>query len=424
VKQARRIKGFVGMVNRDVILTMGVRLLIILSGFGTSILTARFLGPGGRGDYFLATTIALTIVQFSNLGLHSSNTYLAAKDRALLRGLVANSFWVSLVGGGGVAVTVALVMQLGNWLTNTPLGYLWLAIALVPPTLFFMLGNNLLVGINRIDTFNGFQVGNNLVVLLFMGLAGWQGWGVQGFLGANVLAGCCMGAVLLVVLLRYSSEGEGLAFRREVFSAGFRYGIKVYVASLLAFLVLRSNVFLLKSLATTEEIGYFSVATQIADVLSVLPTSVAIVLFPNLVRSDAAGRWTTTLRSMGTVGGLMVVACAIAAILVEPFIRIAFGSGFLAAVPILLWMLPGVFFLSMSTVVSQYLAAIGFPKVLTGIWVIAFTIVAALSWFLVPLYSGAGAAMALSLTYGLLFLMILRLAWVMEQRLVSHFKSD
>lgn len=412
------------MVNRDVILTMGVRLLIILSGFGTSILTARFLGPGGRGDYFLATTIALTIVQFSNLGLHSSNTYLAAKDRALLRGLVANSFWVSLVGGGGVAVTVALVMQLGNWLTNTPLGYLWFAIALVPPTLFFMLGNNLLVGINRIETFNGFQVGNNLVVLLFMGLAGWQGWGVKGFLGANVLAGCCMGAVLLVVLLRYSSEGEGLAFRREVFSAGFRYGIKVYVASLLAFLVLRSNVFLLKSLATTEEIGYFSVATQIADVLSVLPTSVAIVLFPNLVRSDAAGRWTTTLRSMGTVGGLMVVACAIAAILVEPFIRIAFGSGFLAAVPILLWMLPGVFFLSMSTVVSQYLAAIGFPKWLTGIWLIAFTIIAALSWFLIPLYSGAGAAMALSLTYGLLFLMILRLAWVMEQRLVPHFKSD
>lgn len=411
------------MPNRDVILTLGVRLLIMVSGFATSILTARFLGPGGRGDYFFAVTIALTVVQFSNLGLHSSNTYLVAKDKALLRGLVANSFWLSLVGGGGVALMVALVMQLGNGLTDTSSGYIWPTVALVPPTLFFLLGNNLLVGINRIDAFNGFQVSNNIVVLLFMGLTGWQGWGVRGFLGANVLAGYFMGAVLLVVLLRYSKDGKDLAFKREVFSAGFRYALKVYIASLLAFLVLRSNVFLLKSLTSVEEVGYFSVATQIADVLSVLPTSVAIVLFPNLVRSDAAGRWATTLRSMATVGGLMVIACAIAAILVEPFVRIAFGSGFLAAVPIVFWMLPGVFFLSMSTVVSQYLAAIGFPKVLTGIWLIALVIVVTSSWFLIPLYSGAGAAIALSLTYGLLFLMILRLAWVMEHRLMSHIKS-
>jgi O-antigen/teichoic acid export membrane protein len=410
------------MGSRDVILTTGVRLLNIVLGFATSILTARFLGPEGRGHYFFIVTIASTIVQFSNLGLHSSNTYQVAKDKSLLRGLVANSFWISLLGGGGIAGIVALVIQSSNWSTETPLVHLWLASALVPSMLFFMLGNNLLVGINRIDVFNAFQVGSNVLVLLFMGLAGLQGWGVVGFLGANVLAGCLTAAVLLVVLLRYSNKADGFAFRSKVFSAAFRYAAKVYLASLLAFLVLRSNVFLLKGLTSVDQVGYFSVATQLADVLGILPTSVALVLFPNLVQSEAHRRWATTLRSTAIVGGFMTVACLIAVVLVEPFVKIAFGSKFLAAVPILLWMLPGVLFLSMSTVISQYLAAIGFPRLLLGIWLIAFVVVVSSSEVLIPLYSGTGAAMALSVTYSLVFLMVLWLAWITEQRLISSNK--
>jgi O-antigen/teichoic acid export membrane protein len=411
------------MRNWNVIITTGSRLLIILLGFATSILTARFLGPEGRGNYFFVVTLASTIVQFSNLGLHSSNTYQVVKDKSLLRGLVANSFWLSLVGGSGIAAGAAALVQMENWFNDTSPVHLWLAVLLVPSMLFFMLGNNLLVGINRINVFNMFQVGSNFLVLLFMGLAAWQGWGLAGFLGANILAGCIMGALLLAVLLHYSNDAKGLAFSRQLFSAGFRYAVKVYLASLLAFLVLRSNVFLLKGLTSVEEVGYFSVATQIADVLAVLPTSVALVLFPDLVRCEANQRWIATLRSMTVVGGLMLVACAIAAILVEPFVRIVFGSTFLASVPILRWMLPGVLVLSMSTVVSQYLAAIGFPKLLTGIWLVALVVVVASSWFLIPLYSGAGAAIALSITYGLLLLTILRLAWVMEQRIVSNSRT-
>ena len=54
--------------------TFSTRVLLIIFSLATSIIIARSLGPEGRGLYALAITIGTMGVQFTNMGLHSSNT--------------------------------------------------------------------------------------------------------------------------------------------------------------------------------------------------------------------------------------------------------------------------------------------------------------------------------------------------------------
>jgi O-antigen/teichoic acid export membrane protein len=394
------------MLKKEIITTIGARIVIMLSGFTASILTARFLGPEGRGEYFFIVTLVALSVQFGNLGLHASNTYLVAKDHSLLSKLTANSLWISLLIGGGVPLVAVLFLSFVNIFPEISSTKIWFAVLLAPLSLFFMLGSNLLVGINQIKVFNFFQVGNNMITLLLIGIAAYLGFSVAGFLGAGVISGLLSSSYLLVRLKDYFAGS--LTFDFQTFRTGFRYSMKAYFTAFLGIMVMRSNVFILQRYSGTETLGYFSIASQIFDVLSILPASVALVLFPNLVRTKD-GRWETTRRYLFSVGLMVMAACLIAAFLVKPFVKIAFGNAFLPSAPIVLWMLPGVFFLSLTTILSQHLAAMGFPKSLVIIWGISFIVVILSSVILIPLFSGIGATMALSITYALLFFMVLGL---------------
>lgn len=398
-------------MNRAVIETVSVRLILVVAGVFSSILTARFLGPEGRGDYFFIVTVAAIIAQFGNFGLHSSNTYLVANDSTLLGRLLANSLWISVAAGGGFAAVIAIALSYSGFITQGIRQNIWFVVFLVPAAIFFMLGTNLLVGVKRIRAFNIFQLAGNCLVVVFMVVAIFLGLGVSGFLASCAAGWSLTGFLLFAVLARRQSGG--LSFDAGTFRSGFRYGSKAYLATILGFLVLRCNVLILTNIAGSREVGFFSVATQIADVIGILPASMGLVLFPDMVR-NASSRWAMTLQGMASTAVILAAVCLAAVFLTRPMVMKVFGPDFLPAVPMLLWMLPGVFFLGVTTILSQYLASIGFPRLLVAIWLIAFLVAGSLGWMMIRFLSGVGASMALSITYAVLFVMVLALALRIE----------
>jgi O-antigen/teichoic acid export membrane protein len=395
--------GLLASIDRDVVATILVRVAIVGGGLVSSVLTARWLSPAGRGEYFLVVTLAQLLAQFGNLGLQSSNTYLVARNRSRVGSLLANSLWISIVVG---ALGSAAVILFGHGAGG---GRIWLAAVLAPATLFFMLGTNLLVGLKRITAFNAFQFASNFGVLLCLAAAAALGAGPTGFLAASA-AGWALVSLALVVILAHGTDRR-ISFDSAVFGEGFRYALKAYVATACGFLMVRSNVFLLNALVGTEEVGYYSVATQVADVIGIVPQSIALVLFPTLITARD-GQFRTTLRQLAMVGVLLAVGCGIVALCAEPFLRVVFGPGFLPAVPILRWMLPSAFFLGLTSVQSQYLAARGFPVPLVWLWVAGSVATVGLGRMLIPSGSGVGAAIALSVTHAVMFAGVLTLSFL------------
>jgi enterobacterial common antigen flippase len=402
------------MISKETITTVGVRILTIVLGFITSIITARFLGPAGRGDYFLVTTLAMLLTQFSHLGLASSNTYLVASQHDLFPKLLANSFWISLILGFLIALAALLILNLTH--VQYPHGT-WVLLLLVPVSLFFLLGINLLIGMNKISRYNIFQLGSSVLLVCFITLAGISGGHVYSFLLISLL-GWTIVAIILFINLMYLSplSCRTLRFSQACFLQGASYGVKAYLITLIGMLVLKSNVLLLRYFSTEDVLGYYSIASQLNDCLVILPASIGLILFPNLVR-NTDNRWKEMKKSLYLTAGMMLLSCLLAAILVKPFIRLAFGVDFLPAVNIFYWMLPGAFFLGLITIVSQYISAIGLPRLIVIIWFITFIIMMGSSCFLIPRYTGEGAAMALSAAYFILFGMIGLLAKNQHRRL-------
>lgn len=402
-------------VTTQLIATFATRVAIMALGLASSTFAARLLGPSGTGEYYVVVTFAAMLVQFGNLGLPISNTYLLAKDRGRLGGLLANSLWAT-VALGGAMVLLAILAGKWSWLPSVSTRNIWLGAAIAVPSLWFMLGGNLLLGLGKVGKFNTFQFLNSALLTAAV-LAAWAlRLRLSGLLVALVAASLTVGGCLLAVLVR--TPGGGLQPSGELLRVGLRYALKAYVACGLSFLLLQMQVLLLDRLTSPQEVGYYSVACRIRDVLMVLPAAAATVLFPHLVRAETQ-RWRCMIRHLGAMAGILAAGCLLAGLLARPFIAAAFGRNFLPAAGILWWMLPAAFFYALTSLVSQYLGAIGIPRAVLAMWAAALGVGAAGGCALIPSYGGVGAAAALSLSCTVAFLLQFSLA-ASKERLANR----
>jgi O-antigen/teichoic acid export membrane protein len=249
-----------------------VRVLLIAAGFVSSIITARFLGPEGRGVFFYWTTVAAFAIQFGNLGLHSSNTYLLTKGRAPLSALAANSLWVSLIGGGMLGAGLVLSLWLIDGGTGGRWSLLLPALFLIPSGLYFLLGTNLLVAEGRIGEYNGFELANRYLGLAAMFFAAWYWRSPKALL---VIVSVAAGLICLPLYRRLKvlgGEGGGsVLLLRE----SFGYALRAYLATALGFAVLRVNTLLVEKYTDAEALGVWSISAQLLDVIIVIPSTIA-----------------------------------------------------------------------------------------------------------------------------------------------------
>ena len=394
---------------RQIALTAGTRLGLTVFGLATSIVTARFLGQSGRGEYFFMVTLAALVVQFANLGLPASNTYFAARDPQRTPQLVGNALWISLAAGGGLGGGIALFAHAAGMLQDTPASYLWLAALLAVPTLFYLLLTGILVGRGQIRSFNALEFTVRLVLLPLFVAAGVLGAAASGFVAVSIAVWLGGGIAAVALVSRYAPIS--VAPSRELLVVGFRYATKSYLITLFAFVALRGNIFLLRREFGPADLGLYSIAAQVADVLTILPQAVGMILFPHLVR-EAGARWERTVRATLWVAAVMAVVCVLTALLAGPVIRTLYGTSFEPSTRVLQIMLPSIFALAVSGVLSQYLAAIGLPRPLLAIWAGGMSLVLLLSLVLIPERGAAGAAAALSVGHSAILVAIAVTAYV------------
>jgi O-antigen/teichoic acid export membrane protein len=229
------------------------------------------------------------------------------------------------------------------------------------------------------------------------------------------LAGWTTTALLLWLTLAQQT-GLALDFRFPVFRSSLAYAGKAYVAGIFAYLVLRTNVFLLEHFHGQAAVGHYSVAVYLFEALTLVPLSLAMILFPRLVQ-DEDGRWPLVQRALLVCAALMFACCLLCAALARPLIALAFGAAYLPALPIVYCILPAAFCYGLISVLSQYLSAEGFPRLQVAIWVAACLLAVAFGVVLIPIHGGAGAAAALSIVLLAVLVLQMLLACSLHTRL-------
>lgn len=397
-------------LRRNVLETYGTRVLVLLVTFATAVVIARELGPTGRGLYAVAATLGAIGAQFGNLGLHASNIYYVAKDRALLPALIGNTLAVVLVS---CLVAALSGMAFVFWPKGSPLHgtILVLALAWVPFGLAYLLTQGLLLGVNEVRAYNNIEsVGKIFALALICILALVHGGTVELFFGATLLSVIATFLWAFLRLRRVSTEPPKLSL--AVFRQSMGIGVKAYTIAFFGFLLLRIDLLMVKYMLGATEAGYYSISQVLAENTMMFPVVIGLLLFPKLsALREREEKLQLAKKAVIVTGALMLPAVVIAGLAAAPIISIAFGRNFLPAVPPFVWLMPGIYFLGIETVMVQLLNSEGFPPIIVAAWVADTIVNVAVNFWAIPRYGITGASIVSSLCYFLMFLVVSAVVW-------------
>jgi O-antigen/teichoic acid export membrane protein len=397
-------------LRRNVLETYGTRVLIILVTFATAVVIARELGPTGRGLYAVAATLGAIGAQFGNLGLHASNTFYVAKDRALLPALIGNTLAVVLV-----SCVIAALCGIGFafWPNVAPVhgALLLLALASVPFSLAYLLAQGLLLGVNEVRAYNHIESGGKLLAMaLICILVLARGITVELFFSAILLSIIATFLWALLRLRQISTEPPKLSF--DVFRQSIGIGVRAYTIAFFGFLLLRIDLLMVKYMLGATEAGYYSISQVLAENTMMFPVVIGLLLFPKLsALSQREKKLQLANKAVLVTAALMLPVVAFAALAAGPIISVAFGRNFLPAVPPFAWLMPGTYFLGIETVMVQLLNSEGFPPIIVVAWIVDTAINVALNFWAIPRFGITGASMVSSVCYFLMFLVVSVVVW-------------
>jgi O-antigen/teichoic acid export membrane protein len=377
----------------------------VLDG-AASILVARYVGPSGKGALAVLGVIAGLAMQMGNVGLHAATTYFAARERETLPRIA----WVSLVLAPGIGLVLAL--GLGGLISSFPslvpnIPALLIAVTLlgIPFGFLLLFFQNILLGQQRIGAYNLLDVGGKVVALpIALIILLTLGGGVPELVAAGLLVSVAMATI--AVRLAFRGVSTPFVFDRLLLWRMLTYGLRSYVACLLAFLIIRSDLLLVNYFLGAAEAGIYAVAVNLADLLLVVPTAVGAMLFPRISAQPNDDGTLTAAACRHTAAG-MVVLCVGAGILAQPLIPLVYGRAFSGSAAPFLWLLPGVLALSLETIFMNDLAGRGLPPIVMAVPGVGLVLNVALNLVFIPRFGLLAAAVSSSLAYTVMLI----IAW-------------
>lgn len=385
---------------RTYALTYGTQIAALAIGLVLGVVSARALAPGGRGDYVVLLTSVALVVQLGNFGLSSSLSFYVSR-RPRRAGRAALGAW--LLGAGLLAVLVGVGCAL--WSQSGPTWLRALVVVWAPLQLVTTLQNAILLGSGRYGRYNVVVLTGRVTALVaaLLAVAFFQ-VDVRSFAISQILADTLvlLWGARLIVLDGPVPRRIPLKWIRPV----VRMALRAFPVLLLSFLLVRADLFLMRVFRGAAETGVYSIAAQLVDIILIFPGTFAAVLFPAL--HGAPDPRKDVVRTARIVGAVLLVSCAALGLVAPILILLLFGPAYRDAVLPFRLLLPGAFLLGVETVVVQHFGRAGYPGFLTAYWMIGVTLNLVSNAFLIPLHGGAGAAVASTLSYGVVSILVIR----------------
>jgi O-antigen/teichoic acid export membrane protein len=387
-------------------LMLSAKVLVLILGAAATVIVARSLGPSGRGSLATAYALMTLLAQLGTLGVASANPYYAAREPHARGGIATNSLWLGGIFGSTMIVAgVGLKLVAPGALADVGWPELAVAVGAVPIVLSSLFLQSILLAEGRMVLYNGVDVGSALltVVLLLTVLP----LDPTNVLLALVLMIGPQAAAVFVYL--WAMHRHGRVLRRPDIALARRmigYGLRAYVVTLLAYLLIRIDLLLVNGIQGSEAAGQYSIAVALADGLYLLPVSVAVNMFARVARG--ADR-ELSVRVFQLVAVVYLAVCLVAVALAGPTIELLFGPAYHPAVSLFLWLLPGVYFLGVLNVIAYHFAGHGLPKELALVWIPGLAINLAIDLTLLPHHGTYIAAISSSVAYAIVLALHLRM---------------
>lgn len=391
-------------INRNVTIIFLANAFTLLSGVITSLLTAWALGPEGRGDLAVVVLWPNVVALAVGLGLPHAHRYFLAREPDGASSLFSNALIFAL--GMGALAWGAAEIFVPSLVGNRSEAVMWIVhiyLFNIPLALLYDLMAGLLEGARQFR----FAALARIIFFATQSVAYLALW-LTGHLNVDSAAFTMMGAQVANTLTAVIAVTYVLKPRWSpsisMFKKTIGYGLKNHLGVVTSFTTLRLDQLMLGGMASSVEIGLYYVAVRLSEITTVLASSLADVLMPEVAASTERGKsvqlLTRSLRQTIFVYLLVLVPLQIVGPLI---LRFAYGPDFIAASSTLRLLLVASMLWSAGTVVISGLNGLGYPGMSTiaRLSSAIITVITLLYWL--PRKGIVGAAMSSLAGYGVMF---------------------
>ena len=393
-------------VAQNSALTLGANLTAYALTFSASVIVARSLGPAGKGVFQLVVLAHTLLATIGNLGLTSANSFLIAKGYYPLAEVGRHAAWLGVGLGLAVFLAAAGAAQLlpVSLVSVNERVYVLLAGALVPFALLTQFLSGALQGAGKIVWLNVLNLtqafvyaASAVVLLLVLRLT---------LLGALITFSLSTVITALLAALIFWRQARGMAtvgapprWNVALVRRASQFGVRAYPASVVSFLNLRADQFLLGYLAGTASVGQYSISVTVAELLLFFPRALATALLPRITGAQAedAGHMAASACRHTLTASVFGLVTLLPLALLIPLI---FGAQYGPAVVPCLLLAPGVAAYSLAPVLSTYFSGqLGRPLIASLLAALSLVVDLVLVWVFAPRLGASGAALASAIAY-------------------------
>jgi O-antigen/teichoic acid export membrane protein len=379
--------------------TFGAQVGVAFLSLGNVLIVSRALGPSGRGSVAFLTAIAMISSNLATMGIHEANVNLAGSEPRLRRALAGNSLLLSAVFGAlAIAAVVALMLVAPRAAGGADPLLLALTLSSLPILVLNSYVRALLQGEYGFSITNATYALPALINVGVNGTLALVGHLTVGVAVITWIAGQTIATGIMVWYLARRSGGFGRPSMALVRST-LGFGTKSHIGRVMLLGNYRLDQWILGAIAGPSQLGVYSVAVALAEALFLLPTSLAVVQRPDLVRvsHDEAVRQSSAVFRNAL---LLTAVAGIILILLAPFIVVGlFGDAFDGAINQLRVLVCGAFGIVALKQLGSALVARQKPTLSSLAIGSAFVSTVVLDLLLIPHHGGMGAAIASTVSY-------------------------
>ncbi len=374
--------------------TSAAKIYWVLATLVTAAITARHLGPAGRGVLVAAIGWVTMFSTFGFLSLSQVVVFLAAgkqPDEWLPRVLGSMAAIVGTVAFLGAVLAAVLYFATGGKLFHhIPAMTLLIAFVAFPFMLWIENGNGVLMALGKLPVLNGAQVAGGTAALLLTYLAvGPLRFGVNGAVGAWAVA---QGVIVLISLTYAVRRARTLVVDRAALRDLLGGGAKLHLNAIGTYLFTQANILILNHYRTANETAWFQLAVQIITAIQIIPMAVSTVAYTLVSKHGPDGAWPQQ-RKLLVESVVLVIALGAIAYFVSPWVvPLIFGRDFMPAIPILRILLLSIPGMALSAVMASQWISRGLFVQAAGITLLTGALTVIGNYMFVPSFGMRGAA--------------------------------
>jgi len=398
---------------RDSAITFSAKIVSLALAISISVVVARALGPAGKGEFALAVLVPGLLVIAGQFGLGSAGVYYIGKRRFTLAGLFYNLNYCALLLGSALIVIYHLLARYADvdsrLLSAARPSLIAITTLAIPFILIVRYNVNLFLAEKRVVLFNSMNLVQQaffliLVLIFLLGLKR----GVVALAISWLASEVAAATISFLILRRHAGSGlekPDLGLLKSAFS----FGIKSHLLIVCLFLIYRIDQFVLSKFKGASELGIYSVAVSLGELIWYVPRSLGSILFMRTAHdTDAAANAFTPVVCRHNLF-VMVLLAAAAAVIGPVFIPFFYGDAFKGSVMPFLILLPGIVAFGLFHSISSDLTGRGKPHWVAGVALGVLALNVALNLTLTPIWGAVGAAGASTVSYCLGGLLVMAL---------------